>query len=521
VLTPPEARDVLNVLVMAVTQGSPDDREAGAALLSAMSGRVLVRLDDCARHGTWSSQAPVSGTRQWQNPRLGDETGLTAAVCSMHADGHLRERAVMILAGRPGTLRAALLALRCADHVPQVREAAQLGLAVHTEVAEADAALAVLVSMTERQHGPDALNGYIEAMITRHGQSVFPHLCSSRDMDTRRWAYRRCLESDLLPVSDLVQAARADPDQLIRSLSAEWLARTATPDVVRKMLLSRYVDGRLSALSHLPDDDLTDDEILAALVDRSARVRETAQWRARRRGIDPAAVYRLAAKTTLTAASQAGCLAGLSATGERSDLAAVETFLSDSRPSVRAAAVRAAGMLADPAEMSGLLGPRLLDPSPSVATAAAKALTRAPTAGVRDFVEAAWESEQVATRRAAWRLARSTGSWERVESDLHAATDEDPTLRQLGRTGVDNWLVTAAATTWRRPSAEQATTIGEYLAHDELDENVARVVAFHAGLPTRPRREADRPTASGSGAPEAGRTLGARLRSWFSSNPSE
>jgi hypothetical protein len=295
----------------------------------------------------------VSGTRQWQNLRLGEETGLTAAVCSIHADGHLRERAVMVLAGRPGTRRVAFLALRCADHVPQVREAARLGLAVHTEVAEAEAALAVLVSLTGRQHGPDAVNDYTEALITRHGQSVFPELCSSRDMDTRRWAYRHCLQADLLPVSDLVQAARAEPDQLIRSLCAERLARTATPDVVRGMLHTRYVDGRLSALSHLPDDDMTDDDILTALLDRSAR------------------------------------------------------------------------------------------------------------------------------------------------------------------------LVTAAATTWRRPSPEQAATIGKYLAHDDLDESVARIVAFHAGLPTSPRPEVDRPTAPGPGASVAGRTFGARLRSWLSSNPRE
>jgi hypothetical protein len=482
VLTPRKAREVLTGMVETALDGSPEERSAAAALLSALPGRSLLRLDDAARQGTWATQAPVSGAERWRNARLAEESGLTAAICSMHADGHLREAAVRALAGRPGVPGVASLALRCADHVPEVREAARRGLAVQTDLEQAASALAVLVAVSARQHGADALDGYVSALFARHGSGLVLELTSSRDTDVRRWAYRYGLEASLLPTGILAAAARSETDQLIRRLCAERFARIGEPEVVREMLQSRYVDGRLSALTHLTDDYLTEDEIRAGLLDRSARVRETAQWRARRRRIDPVIVYRAATTSDLTAAAQSGCLAGLAGTGDRSDLPLIEAHLTDPRPSVRAAAVRAAAALANPDERATLVGPFLLDESPQVATAAAQAVIGSPATSVADLVETAWRSEQVWSRGAAWRLERSAGSWDRVEADLRAATDPDPDLRRLGGTGIANWLVVGAARTWQVPSGAQAVRIRGYLERADINEKAVRTVAFHAGV---------------------------------------
>jgi hypothetical protein len=499
VLTTTEAREMLLRLAAAATRGSAAQRAAAISELEHLEGRDIVRLDDNARVVGWSGAAPVSGTTAWRDVDLGEESRLVAAIGSMHADGRLRERAVMVLAGRPGRLHAALLAVRCVDHVPQVRQAAQLGLAAHSEVVEAWVVLPVLLAVCGRVAASDALIGYENALLARHGDGVVRDLRASTDRATRRWALGRCLARDLLSVDDLAAAARAEHDQLARGWCAERLAATADPVVVRALLANRHVEGRLAALTHLPDEHLSETDVEAALLDRSARVREVAQWRARRRGIDPLVVYRDALKAPQPPRRTAACLAGLAGLGDRGDAATVEPLLRDLSPSVRAAAIRALAALHDAASMPTSVPPMLLDDSPQVATAAADALTSAPARTVASVLNAAWRSDQVWSRRAAWRLQRNRGRWDRVEADLRAATDDDETLASLGRAGLSNWLTYNAATTWARPSAEQAARVAELLDLQRVAEETTRLVAFHAAIPRRDRpsstSRSTRPTA--------------------------
>jgi hypothetical protein len=75
----------------------------------------------------------------------------------MHPDGRIQQSAVRALVVRAGSLPVALLALRSADHVGQVREAALTGLLAHASVAEAHPALPMLLAVPTRQHGLHAL----------------------------------------------------------------------------------------------------------------------------------------------------------------------------------------------------------------------------------------------------------------------------------------------------------------------------------------------------------------------------
>jgi hypothetical protein len=126
----------------------------------------------------------------------------------------------------------------------------------------------------------------------------------------------------------------------------------------------------------------------------------------------------------------------------------------------------------------------LLDVSPRVVVAATRALVKAG-AGV-EVAAVAWASEQVASRRAAWRIQRAARGWDRVAADLRAAGDPDPGLAENGVVGVSDWLRVSAASTWRLPSAAQRASMTGLLSRSGVTEDVRRQVAFHAGLSSGP-----------------------------------
>ena len=86
------------------------------------------------------------------------------------------------------------------------------------------------------------------------------------------------------------------------------------------------------------------------------------------------------------------------------------------------------------------------------------------------------------SRRAAWHLSRTGGSWDRVEADLRAACDVDPGLSGLGRAGVRNWLLGQAATTWAPLGDQQRQRLEGLLSQAGLAVDERRTVAFHAGI---------------------------------------
>lgn len=513
-LTPTEARAVLGELLEAAT-GSVGVREAGAARLAALALGDLVRLDDNARIG-WPWAGPSWKELPGDPQALAEDTGLVAAVASMHPDGRIRQRAVRTLAGRPGRLPAALLALRSVDHVSQVRDDATAGLMGHASVEEAHAALPVLLAVAARMHGLLALGGYAGELMNRHGGvRVMRELLDSDDRRTRRWAFTSCLDGGLFTVADLLAAAQDRHDQVIRRVAADALGHRypVDPAALRVLLTGRYADGRVAAVAALPDAELTNADLWAALLDRSPRVRDAARWRARSRGLDVVGLYRqiLAAGDTRPALVAAALL-GLVWVGSRDDLPAITRRLSDPHPRVRAAAVRVLIARTEPGEATDRVAGLLLDVSPSVTVAAARALAAAAPATTQEAEDAAWSSVQPWSRRAAWHIGRARGGWDRVEADLRAAADPDPEVAALGRTSLDDWLRTAAATTWQPLPGSQADRLTSLLPAAALDHDTHRLVAFHAGLPGPPELAPTQP------APEPN-AVNRRLFGWFGRRP--
>lgn len=174
-------------------------------------------------------------------------------------------------------------------------------------------------------------------------------------------------------------------------------------------------------------------------------------------------------------------------------------------PSVRAAAVTAFASLSEAVDVRRDLGSLLADVSPRVAITAARALGRAGATATD--ADAAWSSEQVWSRRAAWHLSRTGGSWDRVEADLRAACDVDAALSGLGRAGVRNWLLGQAATTWAPLGDQQRQRLEGLLPQAGLAVDERRAVAFHARIEYSPELPVD---ALPGGSPSA-----LRLNRWW------
>ena len=503
--------------LLAAAIGSVGVRQVGASRLAALAPGDLVRLDDNARTG-WPWAAPSWTELPAGSPALAENTGIVAAMASMHPDGRIRQTAVRTLAGRPGRLPAALLALRSVDHVSQIRADATTGLAGHASVEEAHAALPVLLAVAARMHGLPTLGRYAGELMNRHGGvRVMLALLDSDDRRTRRWAFTSCLDGGLFTVAELLAAAQDRHDQVIRRAAADALEhRHPDPAALRALLTGRYADGRVAALAALPDAELSDADLRAALLDRSPRVRDTARWRARRRGLDVVGLYRqvLSAGDTRPALVAAALL-GLVWVGSRDDLPAITRRLADPHPRVRAAAVRALIARTEPGEVTDRVAGLLLDVSPPVTVAAARALAAAAPATTQEAEDAAWASAQPWSRRAAWHIGRARGGWDRVEADLRAAADSDPEVAALGRTSLDNWLRTAAATTWQPLRGPQADRLGRLLPAASLDHDMHRLIAFHAGLSGPPDRSEAAPMQR---TPEL-TVVNRRLFGWFGRRP--
>jgi hypothetical protein len=483
VLTPTEAREVLTRLADAARADVPDAWAAGTQLMLGWDARTWLAVDDLARR--WSSYGGpiVAGSQGWPGASLAEASGFVATVTSMHSDGRVREHATAVLAVIPGRLSASALAVRALDHVAEVRAKATNGLAREAADPHAEAVFSILLARGERRHAQAAIDVVLGALLKRHSpEEIAERLIASSDRATRRWAYRFAHTQNLLNAEHLMRVVATDADQGLRTDAATWLAPIATAAQLHALLRGRSAIGRIMAVHALAEEDLDDRALVDALCDPAARVRRVAQWRAGRRGVDPAPVYRgYLARSATSPRRLAAALDALGEIGTPQDVAAIAPYLSSPRVPVRNAATAAIGALSEGSQLQALLVPLLLDPSPRITRSAARALIRGGTPA--RLAEQAWAAhDQPWSRRAAWQVMRSTTSWGSLVADLLAASDEDPLLQQLGTLGLRNWLRTTAAHTYQAPTPDQLIQIERLLPYVGLDTRQRHMVAFHAGL---------------------------------------
>ncbi|WP_340540903.1 hypothetical protein [Nocardioides sp. GXZ039] len=499
-LTPVQADQALRRLRIACLGRDAGERVAVDAWLRDLTAPELLRIDGRARFFSYARENPLEDAGHW-NPALVRADVLAACAASMHPDGQLRERAVRRLAGTDDPLADRFLAMRAVDHVPLIRAAAMAAL-IDRAAAPGDASvpraarvLGVLLRVQTRHQGAEALARYAAASGAPGSLGPIGELVWVDDAVVRRFAYGAVLAGDAgrrPSSSDLAGLVDAETDQWSRRLLAEHWARL-DPTAARDVLLhGRYVEGRLIALSLIPEECFGREDLERRMLDRSPRVRAAAQWRYRRAGHDAAAFYlsrwEIGDGETI---DRDRILDGLRETGQRLSEQEARAALASPHARDRIAAVRL--WPTDPPPEALLLD-LLSDPSPAVVRLATQQLSHLPTVRYDDLAAAAGD-DQVGPRRAAWQVRRRLGGWSRVRGDLEAMLDADPTLAEPAEADLRIWLVSAAASTYARLLPSEKEAIAGLLNEVELEAHLIEQIAFHAGI-ARSRSGRDRATAS-------------------------
>lgn len=291
-LTPRDAYGLALTLSRAVVEGV-GDRDELRQTLDGLSGREWVVLDQAARTFRYQYETPISGVRGWLDERLNEPDGFVAAVTSMHADGRFRERAARALRGVGGPLAATTLAIRLIDHVPQVRQAAAESLQRADMAEHLESVMDVVLAGRDRRFGLVAVQTIESKLRAEVGrEALIEALLGSSLRRVRRRGVELAHQSGLISVERLHEIARTETDQLILAWCADWLLASRDAAGLADLLDSRSAMIRQVVVLAAEDDALSDDRLLALAVDRVPRVRESARFRARKRGLDVAGWYR-------------------------------------------------------------------------------------------------------------------------------------------------------------------------------------------------------------------------------------
>lgn len=417
------------------------------------------------------------------------------AVCA--ADGRTRQRALareVLPLGEHALIP--LLVVRCSDWAEPVRAAARAALSdVLARSGPADLARAAVMawSCEGRQRGEDAVR-MTATLLACATPDLWLALLADPDHRVRRRALTAAVELDRSDAAQLLALAASDPDVVVARCAAEQLLHTLVPPgtdapatsqaeaVLRQLLTSRVSAVRgatVTVLRRAQRPDLAE----AFTADRSRQVREIARWVLRSHGQDPAPVCRVRLTRPADEVTP-GAIAGLAECGDVSGSATADllrSHLSHQRPGVRAAVLRALGMMRPPAVTTAeLLAVLDHDPASSVLRTAATLLEAEAGTIPRQRLDDLLAPGRPAPLRAqAARILRAAGTWDRLEIGLRLLHDADPALAAAARRDVRAWASSAAAGQGR-PTDEQRQTVVDLLqdADTFVDDRTLRHIRF-------------------------------------------
>ncbi|MCX5016449.1 HEAT repeat domain-containing protein [Streptomyces sp. NBC_00555] len=347
------------------------------------------------------------------------------ALC--HPDGYVREGA---LRGPDPVLE--LVAIRCTDWVPAVREQARRVLRA---VLDADPAGTVrrltplLLRLGRREHGAWALELLPAAL---RGERLRAELRGSPDLPTRRFAARLSLESGEFGGRELARLAAAELDPQTSQLWADAALAAMAADGPDDEAFDSLVGAHLPMVRATGVTALRGAGRAAAagkhLTDRSGLVRACARWVVRQDGGDPYAHYRELVEDPGSITPYA--VTGFAECARRGDAPLLRALLAHPGNAVRAAAVGGLRLL-DVTDHE-LLRPLLDDPSAAVAREASLSLRATAGRLPTDWLLARIAPDRPAhTRRAAYRLLHAQGGVAGLRASVELLTDGDPVLRRI------------------------------------------------------------------------------------------
>jgi hypothetical protein len=379
---------VRDVGSIAIRFGTPEwgaSVRALEAVLSRARARDVVWLEANARPTLSSYRFYDSPWNRLEPTGVATLPGAAQRLAIFHANGHVREAAVLALDAGDAAGALPYLLLRANDWVAPVADRARAALERRLQPADAPAWISVL-----------ALERHVRALKRRSLAYLFDAARRLAMMPEARTAIREALVSGptetrracaelvaSLPYGEralLLALAMRDRDPVVASRAALGVlgspADGASHDIIRALLVHRVAAVRAQALTvlsgHTPDEAHA--PLREALFDPAPCVREVAQFELRRCGDEPLPLY-VAAIEHAHGLKLPVAIAGLAQCGSERNPAAVAPFLRDSSPRVRFEALRALARLDGDAYAPAFLD-ALQDASPRVVRAARKSLKR-------------------------------------------------------------------------------------------------------------------------------------------------
>ncbi|MFD1811750.1 hypothetical protein [Rhodococcus gannanensis] len=470
-------------ILVAGAAGDAGALHAVGTWMAGLAAVDLVRMDQRVRRRVMLPQQRDDIARRWTAGRLAAHPR-AALVMSMVPDGHVRERAVAVLAQQPGTDASRALALRTSDHVLPIRVAACAATLDRTEPDDLDAITPVLLVLNRfaRDWRNPVLGRYHTVAGHRYEDGeMWALLRANEDRLVRRFAVARSIENGVLGPDDAAAAYLTEKDVVVQRAFGRLLLQEGEPTVTAP-LLTRGVSAsdRAGALARFDATVLVRDDVRRLLVDSSVLVRLWARRRWAEFGEDPVATYRdLADSATLPARARGRAWLGLREAGRPPHPDEIRSLIEANEPPLRAVALRLMVGSAVAGDVPGLVA-RIVAGTRGEARLATNVLAAQPVLWRPADLDDLWDDPDPETRRRAWVLERARGGWDAVVADLRACGDGDPALRAAALS------VTAALPVHGAATPAHRDRIADLLPGSGLAESQRRAIAVSAGVVSGP-----------------------------------
>lgn len=435
----------------ALAQGTDRQKETAARTLAEVLAGLtldgLVRMDLRMRETTsmeWSIPWRTLEVEDLFAPHMSlAECRAVLVFSTFHPNGYIREQAVAALGNDPQALPAVLL--RCNDWVAQVRQAALESLKRLLERAdgpEIAAALPILEKL--RRSGRCQLDDILPLFVQacRRNPDLLRLGLESGDVRARRLCISQLPALGEVDSAYLIRRVKGEPDPFLRKLLYQTLLDMGVDgmDLSRRFLRDKYPPNRALALEYLEEHEAKDllERALALLLDKSARVRETAREivKGRDRDFDLRQFYleHLPDRPTVS-------ILGLGETGSAEDCPRIADFLTRPQPNQVRAAMTAL-MKLDPEHYGEAVTQGLAADQPGVVKTAALLLGKSRLYDPdRVFsIQQATTAENTKLKCAA--LLFQTGKWNRLTYALTLLGSGYEKLDQACQRELGNWIHT-------------------------------------------------------------------------------
>jgi HEAT repeat protein len=371
------------------------------------------------------------------------------AMFTLHPNGYVREKALrrMVRIGET-ELSLRYLLLRLNDWVRQVREFAAVEVQDLISIEHALHWVPVLGLIDQLRHRTRVENSWLSERLTAlflrpDARAQLMSAVMADDRAVARWAYSTALSLPAADSTAIAWLALKSPDSLVRLRAAacvrRWNDGPDREELLGKMTVDRFMPVRREALYAMLDAPTEPRRafLVSSLLDRHRSMREAARYYLRQdteragESFDFRGFYLPALANDVTSAL-AIAISGLGECGHPSDAVTLMHYVSDPRPSVAAAAVRAVATLDRGRRVSWFLG-LLSDERPAVARVSSCALGACDDAeSVAKLRETFQKGEHTHSRRFALRLLLRRRLFDEVVDAIVAAGGDDAILAHEG-----------------------------------------------------------------------------------------